>query len=156
MTASSIRLPSRRLGRRHRSLGRATAPRSGASGRCAGAVLLLAAVVALPDAALSAVPGVSPALGAAFVLLGYDFVRRFRALRERGNGRAIGTSFLMPGVAALVVLRGARSGTTKPRKAAIVGALAALLFLVSSMPWGITVGLTLWGAKTALPDRFDW
>lgn len=221
-----------------------------------GAALLFAGVLSLPDPALPSVLLVSLVLGAAFVLLDYGFVSGFRALLERGDGRAVGASFLMPAVAALVivpfgslaeeygrfvapvglsllvgammfgvgmqisngcgsgvlvaagqcsrrmwvtlpffcvggvigslllpvaltlpslgagdlvvwlgpwggllamevllglsalvVLRGARPDATMLRKAAIIGALAALLFLVSGMPWGITAGLALWGAK---------
>lgn len=221
-----------------------------------GAALLLSAVVLLPDSALPGVLVVSLVLGAAFALLDYGFVGGFRALLERGDGRAVGASFLMPAVAALVivpvaglaegygrfvapvglslligammfgigmqiangcgsgvlvaagqgsrrmwvtlpffclggvigslllpaalalpslgagdlvawlgpwggllamevllgvsallVLRGARPDIAMLRKATIIGALAALLFLVSGMPWGITAGLTLWGAK---------
>jgi uncharacterized membrane protein YedE/YeeE len=50
---------------------------------------------------------------------------------------------------ALVVLRGARPEPARLRAGAIIGALAALLFLLSGEPWGITMGLTLWGAKLA-------
>jgi hypothetical protein len=35
------------------------------------------------------------------------------------------------------------------RAAALIGALAALTFLLSGQPWGITMGLTIWGAKVA-------
>jgi hypothetical protein len=33
------------------------------------------------------------------------------------------------------------------RAAVVIGGLAALLFLASGLPWGITTGLTLWGAR---------
>lgn len=50
-------------------------------------------------------------------------------------------------LAALAVLRGARPAPGGLVPGAVVGALAALLFLVSGSPWGVTFGLTLWGAK---------
>ena len=40
--------------------------------------------------------------------------------------------------------------------AALVGALAAGLFLVSGEPWGITMGLTLFGAKAAQALGLDF
>lgn len=49
--------------------------------------------------------------------------------------------------AALILARGAWPEASRLRAAAVIGALAALLFLVSGMPWGITTGLTLAGAK---------
>ncbi len=48
---------------------------------------------------------------------------------------------------ALVVLRGARPQRRRLVAGAVIGALAALVFLASGMPWGITMGLTLWAAK---------
>lgn len=48
---------------------------------------------------------------------------------------------------ALVLLRRGAPPARRLRAAAIIAGLAALLFLVSGMPWGITTGLTLWGAK---------
>lgn len=218
--------------------------------------LVLAAVLPLADSALPAVFAVALLIGASFVLLDFGFVSGFRALLERGDGRAAGASFLAPAVAALVVvpvgatlegygrfvaplgpslvigalmfgvgmqiangcgsgvlvaagqgsrrmwvalpffclggvigslllpvalalpglgdadlvawfgpwggllatqallllgalavLRGARPTEAMLAAAGVVGALAGLLFLVSGMPWGITAGLTLWGAK---------
>jgi hypothetical protein len=50
-------------------------------------------------------------------------------------------------LAALLLLRGARPEPARLSAAAIIGALAALLFLASGMPWGITTGLTLAGAQ---------
>ncbi|MDP3418478.1 YeeE/YedE thiosulfate transporter family protein [Falsiroseomonas sp.] len=52
-------------------------------------------------------------------------------------------------LAAAAVLRGAWPGWSALRRAAIIGALAALLFLASGMPWGITTELTLWAAQPA-------
>jgi uncharacterized membrane protein YedE/YeeE len=54
---------------------------------------------------------------------------------------------------ALALLRGARPATLLP--GAVIGVLAALLFLVSGAPWGITLGLTLWGAKTLAAAGLD-
>jgi hypothetical protein len=229
-----------------------------------GAGLLLLVVLALPDSALPGVLMASLLLGGAFVMLDFGFVGGFRALLERGDGRAVGASFLMPAVAALaivpmgslleghgrfvapvgtslvvgaamfgvgmqiangcgsgvlvaagqgsrrmwvtlpffclggvigslllpsamalpslgeadlvawlgpwgallaieamllvvalVVLRGARPAWSALRNAAAIGALAALLFLASGMPWGITAGLTLWAAKLVQGMGFD-
>lgn len=50
-------------------------------------------------------------------------------------------------VAALAVLRGAWPTPRQLGIAAVIGLLAATLFLASGEPWGITMGLTLWGAK---------
>lgn len=52
---------------------------------------------------------------------------------------------------AALLLRGARRpDASMLRSALLIGALAALLFLVTGMPWGITSGLTLWGGKVAV------
>lgn len=51
------------------------------------------------------------------------------------------------GILALAILRGARPDGRRLLAGGIIGALAALLFLVSGEPWGITMGFTLWGAK---------
>ena len=48
---------------------------------------------------------------------------------------------------ALTILRGARPSHNRLWVGAKIGLLAGLLFLVSHEPWGITVGLTTWGAK---------
>lgn len=53
------------------------------------------------------------------------------------------TREVLLGLSAFVVLRGARPEAAMLRKAAIIGALAALLFLVSGMPCGITAGLAV-------------
>jgi uncharacterized membrane protein YedE/YeeE len=217
---------------------------------------VLLAALGVPDSALPGVLAASLVLGAAFVLLDFGFAGGYRALLERGDGRAVGASFLMPAVAALVivpigslveghgrfvapvgfslvigaalfgvgmqiangcgsgvlvaagqgsrrmwvtlpffcvggvigsllmpsamalpslgeadlvawlgpwgallaiealllvaalaVLRGARPGWAALRGAAVIGVLAAVLFLASGLPWGITTGLTLWAAK---------
>jgi uncharacterized membrane protein YedE/YeeE len=71
---------------------------SGAAG------LALLAILTLPDAALPGVLAASLLLGAAFVLLDFGFVGGFRALLERGDGRAVGASFVMPAVAALAIV----------------------------------------------------
>lgn len=48
---------------------------------------------------------------------------------------------------ALVVLRGARPDPTRLYGAAIIGMGAATLFVAAGEPWGITMGLTVFGAK---------
>jgi uncharacterized membrane protein YedE/YeeE len=53
----------------------------------------------------------------------------------------------MLALGALLVLRGARPAAAQLRAAMMIAVLAALLFLASGLPWGITTGLTLWGAK---------
>jgi uncharacterized membrane protein YedE/YeeE len=50
---------------------------------------------------------------------------------------------------------GARPRLDDLRAGATIGALAALLFLVSGQPWGITTGLTLMGAKAIRFTGFD-
>ena len=48
-----------------------------------------------------------------------------------------------------VIGQGPKPGLAGLRDAVIVGALAALVFLLSGQPWGVTSGLTLWGAQAA-------
>ena len=48
---------------------------------------------------------------------------------------------------AIGLLRGARPDLTQLYAGAIIGVLAVALFLVSGEPWGITMGLTVFGAK---------
>ena len=52
-------------------------------------------------------------------------------------------------LAALLLRRGPRPSAAQLRAAVAIGALAALAFLLSGQPWGVTSGLTLWGAKAA-------
>jgi len=59
------------------------------------------------------------------------------------------------GLGALVVLRGARPSRARLLAGAAIGAGAAALFLVSGTPWGITMGLTLWGAQAAQALGWD-
>jgi len=235
-----------------------TAPRAHPARLALGLAGLAALAVAarrLEDPALLPVLAVSAVLGAAFVLLDYGFTGGFRAFLEERDGRVLGAAFVVPAVAALVVLpvgatvpgygrfiapvgpslvigaaifgigmmlangcgsgalvaagqgarrmlvalpffclggvlgslllpaalrlpgvevdlaallgpwggllpaealllalalavlRGARPTRDKLVAGVAIGLLAALLFLVSGMPWGITMGLTLWGAQ---------
>jgi hypothetical protein len=55
----------------------------------------------------------------------------------------------------LVIGRGPRPGISVLRDAAFIGALAVAVFLLSGQPWGVTTGLTLWGAKAAAALGFD-
>lgn len=48
---------------------------------------------------------------------------------------------------ALATLRGRPLPVAALRSGCVIGVLAALLFLASGTPWGITTGLTLWAAK---------
>lgn len=58
-------------------------------------------------------------------------------------------------LAAMLLLRGARAEPGRLTAAAAIGGLAALLFLASGMPWGITTGLTLAGAKAVQAAGID-
>jgi uncharacterized membrane protein YedE/YeeE len=48
---------------------------------------------------------------------------------------------------ALAICRFRLPEASRLRAGVAVGALAALLFLASGLPWGVTTGLTLWGAR---------
>ncbi|MGG5890341.1 YeeE/YedE thiosulfate transporter family protein [Falsiroseomonas sp. HC035] len=61
------------------------------------------------------------------------------------GGLAVTEGLLLAG--ALLVLRGARPQRDKVLAGLAVGVVVVLLFLVSGMPWGITMGLTLWGGQ---------
>jgi uncharacterized membrane protein YedE/YeeE len=61
-------------------------------------------------------------------------------------GGLLATEMLLLAMA-LIVLRGARPRAAALRGGAVIGALAAVVFLVTGDPWGITMGLTLWGAQ---------
>lgn len=101
-------------------------------------------LLALPFFCLGGVLG-SLMLPAALRLPGLGVVD----LAERFGpwGGLLATELLLGG-AAVLVLRGAWPGRRRLLAGAVVGVLAAALFLVSGEPWGITLGLTLWGAKT--------
>ena len=72
---------------------------------------------------------------------------------------------LLPGLAATELLlgllaiyllrRGPRPTVADLRAAAVLGLLAATIFLLSGQPWGITMGLTLWAAKFATASGID-
>jgi uncharacterized membrane protein YedE/YeeE len=221
----------------------------------AGTLAIIAAIQPIDDPALLPLLAVTMALGAAFVLLDYGFTGGFRTFLAERDGRALGAAFIVPAVAALVVLpvgvlvegygryvapvgvsllvgaavfgagmmlangcgsgtlaaagqgsrrmwvalpffclggvlgslllptamrlpgvsvdlaallgpwggllatealllacaalvlRGARPQAARLRAGAVIGVLAAGVFLVSGLPWGITMGLTLWGAQ---------
>lgn len=48
---------------------------------------------------------------------------------------------------ALLLLRGEKPPMRLLGAGALIGLIAAALFLISGLPWGITTGLTLWGAQ---------
>lgn len=50
---------------------------------------------------------------------------------------------------------GPRPSVAKLRAAVLIGALAAVTFLLSRQPWGVTMGLTVWGAKALSAVGFD-
>jgi len=58
-------------------------------------------------------------------------------------------------VGALILLRGSRPQPQHWRAAGLIGLLAGLLFLVSGEPWGITMGLTVLGAKMLFAMGID-
>jgi hypothetical protein len=66
-----------------------------------------------------------------------------------GPGGAVAATEALLLLAALALLRGRRLPRRRLASGALIAGLAALLFLVSGMPWGITTGLTLWGAQAA-------
>ncbi len=102
---------------------------------CAGGVLgslLLPAALALPAL---------PAVGLGDVLGPW--------------GGLAATLALAGALAAMLLRRGPWPGRAQLRAAGAIGGLAALAFLLSGQPWGITSGLTLWGAKAAAALGLD-
>ena len=67
----------------------------------------------------------------------------------------VATLALTGALAALLLRRGPWPSAAQVRAAVAIGALAALAFLVSGQPWGVTSGLTVWGAKAASAIGFD-
>jgi uncharacterized membrane protein YedE/YeeE len=65
------------------------------------------------------------------------------------------TLLLAGGLVLMVLGKGPRPDANRLKAAAAIGALAALVFLLSGQPWGVTTGLTLWGAKAAAALGFD-
>lgn len=59
------------------------------------------------------------------------------------------TLLLASALLALVLRRGPRPSAASLRSAALIGLLAIAAFLLAGQPWGVTSGLTLWGAKLA-------
>jgi uncharacterized membrane protein YedE/YeeE len=70
-------------------------------------------------------------------------------------GGLAATLALAGGLAGLLLRGGPRPSRAQVRAAVAIGALAALAFLLSGYPWGVTSGLTLWGAKAASALGFD-
>ncbi|RVT92123.1 YeeE/YedE family protein [Rhodovarius crocodyli] len=100
-------------------------------------------LVALPFFCLGGLLG-SLALPAALAWPGIGVVDLAERLGIWG-GLAATELLLLAGAA--LVLRGQRPSARGLWAGAVVGLLAALLFLVGGQPWGVTLGLTLWGAK---------
>jgi uncharacterized membrane protein YedE/YeeE len=69
------------------------------------------------------------------------------------GGLAATEALLLAG--ALLVLQGRRPPPGKLLAGAVIGALAAVLFLVSGQPWGVTMGLTVWGAQAVQAAGID-
>lgn len=70
----------------------------------AGTALAVAGLAGIGDPALPLVLAVAMLLGAMFVWLDYGFAGGFRALLVERDGRTLGAAFIVPAVAALVVL----------------------------------------------------
>lgn len=70
-------------------------------------------------------------------------------------GGLVATLALCAGLIGLVLRHGPRPEAARVRSAALIGILAALVFLLSGQPWGITTGLTLWAAKLLAALGFD-
>ena len=64
-------------------------------------------------------------------------------------GGLAATLALAGALVALLLRRGPWPGAAQLRAAVAIGGLAGLAFLLSGQPWGVTSGLTLWGAKVA-------
>jgi uncharacterized membrane protein YedE/YeeE len=56
---------------------------------------------------------------------------------------------IIAALALFLLRRGPRPTWKKLRAAVAIGVLAGVAFLLSGQPWGITMGLTIWGAKAA-------
>lgn len=102
--------------------------------------------VALPFFCLGGVLG-SLALPAALRLPGVAV--DFAALFGPWGGLLATEALLLLG--ALVVLRRQRPSGRVLVAGAVVAVFAVLVFLITGLPWGITLGLTLWGAKVVAP-----
>jgi uncharacterized membrane protein YedE/YeeE len=70
----------------------------------AGVGLTLAGISVLPDSTLFLVLVVAMLLGAVFVWFDFGFTAGFRAFLTTGDGRVLGASFLIPAIAALVII----------------------------------------------------
>lgn len=71
-----------------------------------------------------------------------NFADRFGTL-----GGVAATLALTAALAAFLLRRSPMPSRSQLRAAASIGILAAIAFLLSGQPWGVTMGLTLWGAK---------
>jgi len=109
-------------------------------------------LIALPAFCVGGVLGAAllPAASRLPDLGTFDFGERF------GPWGGLATTETLLGVIMLLLWHGGpRPLATQIRAALIIGLLAALAFLLSGHPWGITFGLTLWGAKAAGVLGFD-
>lgn len=70
-------------------------------------------------------------------------------------GGLAATLALLTLVAAMLARHGGWPTPARLRVAALIGALAGAMFLVSGQPWGVTMGLTLAGAKVAAAIGLD-
>jgi uncharacterized membrane protein YedE/YeeE len=66
-----------------------------------------------------------------------------------GAWGGLAATLALSGLLILALLRTGRPSPGKLPAAVLIGALAAAAFLLSGQPWGVTMGLTLWGAKAA-------
>jgi uncharacterized membrane protein YedE/YeeE len=74
---------------------------------------------------------------------------------ELGRWGGLAATELLIALAALLLLRGGLPPRRLLPAPAAIGALAALLFLVSGDPWGVTAALALWGAHAVQAVGLD-
>jgi hypothetical protein len=119
----------------------------------AGTAAVLGAIAGLDDPAVLPVLVVALALGAAFALMDYGFTAGFRAFLEDGDGGVLGAAFVVPAVAALVVLPVGALAEGYQRYVAPVGpslVVGAMIFGVGMMARLIQIGTPNGGS----PDAF--
>ncbi len=94
--------------------------------------------------------------------LAFPALQALPAIPPLGLGDLLGpwwglaaTLAIIGGMIAILLRHGPRPSTVKTSAAIAIGILAALVFLISGQPWGVTMGLTVWGAKIATTLGLD-